>query len=502
MPRGVPDISNTLWIDGQSIALTFNRTSPTTGTLSWNIPSPIIAYNGIVITAAIKEINPSNFPTDGVRYNPSTVYGDLLSSNINNAQVVFAAYNDIITATVNITNLPPDVPVFFSAHAVSGVLTYYSTGVRSYPQVLNSESYAGDVPKEYTVPVSPTVGQVYFDENQKLMFVWSGTAWLPTTSHTVITGKFDPIPNAPGLPAGYPALGDFFYNTVQKTLKGWDGTVWNAVESTDGIPTYLKQDVGSDLSYGPRANLIDILKKQLGHPVICVELIEDHFNIAINNALQEVRRRTDTAYSKEYFFMQIRPGQGTYYLNDSSVGTDRIVDVIKIHRLNFLGLVNFAPDNIYAQQFLNQFYAPGVSYDLVSIHLIHSLSETFSLLFAGEVAFNWRESKRELMIYRRMGNNEKVLIECSCEKLEQEILLDRWMQQWIQQWAKAELMFMLAQIRGKFQSIPGPGGGLSLNASELATEAQRLQEDCLRQVSDLEVGQNGPDNYYLPFVIG
>jgi hypothetical protein len=63
-------------------------------------------------------------------------------------------------------------------------------------------------------------------------------------------------------------------------------------------------------------------------------------------------------------------------------------------------------------------------------------------------------------------------------------------------------MFMLAHIRGKFASLPGPGGGLSLNADSLMSEGQRLQDDCLRQIRDYEVGQNGPDNFYSPFLIG
>ena len=364
--------------------------------------------------------------------------------------------------------------------------------------------------KEYGPPDNPVVGQNYFDESQKMVFFWDGTTWTPTVANTVLSGMFDPIPpfpvpNAPytpSWPVGFPAAGDFFYNTQTKMLKIWDGSKWNPAESVKGVPAYTKTDVGTDNTLTARAKMIDTLKKMFGYPVVCVELTDDHWNIAINNALQELRHRTDTAYTKQYFFMQIQKFQDIYYLNDPSYGTDKIVDVVKIHRLNMLGLVNFAPDNIYAQQFLNHFYAPGVSYDLVSIHLIASMSEIYSLLFAGEVAFNWREATRELRIYKKFGTPEKVLIECSCEKMEQELLVDRWTQQWIQQWAEAEAMMMLANIRGKFANLPGPGGGLQLNADSMRSEGQRLQEDCLRQIQDFEVGQNGPDNSYLPFMVG
>jgi len=43
---------------------------------------------------------------------------------------------------------------------------------------------------------------------------------------------------------------------------------------------------------------------------------------------------------------------------------------------------------------------------------------------------------------------------------------------------------------------------LSLNADSLMSEGQRLQDDCLRQIKDLEVGQNGPDNFHSPFIMG
>lgn len=513
---------NAIDSEGTSISVSFQRLTDTTGTVTWTIPAGFKVYNGIVITASISEINQSNYPTNWAKYTPSS---DLSApaDMIGRAQVVVALYNDTTTTSMSLTGLDAAEVYFLSAHLVSNVRSYFVPGTLSYPSNdEKSQIFAGDIAKSYGPPLNPTVGQVYFDVDQALVFVWDGAKWQPTKAHTCIADKVDPtypfnnqtsdnqftgvIQSSPSgqqiLPQGYPTIGDFFYNTTQKMLKIWDGSGWLQAESVIGGPMYEKVGVGTDGRYAARAKLIDILKKQLGYPMICVELTEDHFNIALNNALQEIRRRADTPYYKQYFFMQTQPSQDNYYLNDPSIGTDKIVEVVKIHRLNLLGLVNFAPDNIYAQQFLNQFYAPGVQYDLVSIHLIHAMSEIYSLLFAGEVAYNWRESSRELHLYRRFSTREKILLECSMEKPEQEILVDRWMQQWVQQWAEAELMMMLANVRGKYTTLPGPGGGLSLNASEMRAEGQRLQEDCLRQIMDFEVGQNGPDNFYSPFVVG
>lgn len=514
MPRGIADASNLLWVEGQSVVLDFTRTSPSTGKLTWTIPANAKVYDGILITGSLIEINPSNYPTDGVRYTGSTDFS-APADKIGKANIMVALYDDRTTVEAEISGLDQDAVYYFSAHVVSNVRTYYTIGVVSYPRSLTSEQYAGDIPKKTAPPTNPVVGQAYFDEVQQMIFFWDGAAWIPTRAHTVLTGEYDPEPplpppssfppgNPPPYPEGYPMVGDFFYNTRERDLKIWDGDSWNSVETeNNGVPMYAKRGVGTDQSYDERLNLMDVLRKQLGYPKVCVELIEDHYNIAIDNALEELRHRADHAYWKQYFFMSILPDQQVYYLNDPSVGTNQVADVLKIWRINTLGIVNWGPDYAYAQAFLNQFYAPGIGYDLVSVHLIQSLSETHQQLFAGEVAYTWREAQRELRIHRRFTRPEKVLVEVAMEKTEQELLLDRWVKQWIQQWAEAELMFMLAKIRGKYASLPGPGGNLALNAAELATEAQRLQEDCLRQITDQEIGQNGSDGFgNTSFVIG
>lgn len=585
--------TNYIDAEGRELQPKLTRLSPSSVKISWTIPTTPYAYNGAIVTASLLEPNPSTFPADSVRYQASTDF-ETPADMIGHAHVVGAFYDDLTTNEVTITNLPENEAIFGTVHLATNVYTYYAAGLHTFPDSPLTEAWASHVPNNYGPPDDPEPGEVYYDPEQRMMFAWNGTAWLPTTAHTVITGEVDPtaelqaevltyagvgdgvmtallvgasaieeqqwtvmavsptvfsvtgstlglkpsavvgtpysngylsflieagtvaflpgdtitvrvksVATTHGLPTGYPKQGDFFYNTRLRKLKCWSGTEWVISEKpAKGEPTYNRLHIGTTGEQQPRDQIKDILKRQLGYPKVCVELNEEHFDIALNNALQELRRRTDSAYYKQFFFMQILPGQDKYYLNDPTKGVDGVVDVLKIHRLNMLGLVNFGPDNIYAQQFLNQFYAPGVGYDLVSIHLIHSLSEMYSQLFAGDVAFNWREARRELTIYRRFGHHEKVLIECSMEKLEQELLVDRWTQQWIQQWAEAELMFMLAHIRGKFSTLPGPGGSLSLNADTLMSEGSRLQEDCLRQIRDYEVGQNGPDNFHMPFVIG
>ena len=162
----IATITNALETEGKQIGILFSRTSPTTGTISWELPSTFNAYDGLVVVASTTEINPSNYPTDSVKYTASldlTVPADRLGL----AQVVVALYGDKTTRTANITGLNPDEVYFISGHAVNNVRHYYTMGVRSYgPNDSKSEVFAGDMDKQYSPPLNPTIGQNYFDEQR------------------------------------------------------------------------------------------------------------------------------------------------------------------------------------------------------------------------------------------------------------------------------------------------------------------------------------------------
>jgi hypothetical protein len=233
-------------------------------------------------------------------------------------------------------------------------------------------------------------------------------------------------------------------------------------------------------------------------------LAEDQFNIAIDNALDEFRRRADNAYTHRYVIFTLKEGQQVYYLNDPRLQTDKIVNVINIHRISMLGVSALSTEsNVYAQAFFHQYYT-GSMVDVLSIHLSHQLSEVFEKIFAGNLTFTWDEASRQLQIHRRMRfGEEKVLLEVVMERTENELMLDRWAKQWIQGWAHAELKEMLGMIRSKYSSgLPGATGGLSLNGDLLLSEARQDFEELLRQITDYEVGNGGVNFMNTAFLIG
>lgn len=493
MAFGIPDAGNFVWLEGQEVTATWTRTGPTTATISWNLPPGYKIYNGALILLSGTEINPSNYPTDGQLYTASSDWvtpADMIGA----AHVVGAFYNDVTTLSVNVTNLVSTDVYFASVHLISNVRTYFTLGSKAYPQDTKTDAFASHVAQSFEAPTSPTAGQYYYNLQSQLLYRWDGAGWVQVLGNTVVSGYADPTAG------GF--VGDLFYNINQRMLKTWNGSIWLDAETDVPGPMYNRINIGTDLTSDERLNLVDILKKQLGAPVVCVELTEDHWNIAIDNAIQECRHRMDNAYFRQYVAITVKQGQQTYYLNDPSIGTDKITTVIKVHRLDLLGLAQMGENGIYAQTFLNQMFHPGAQIDIVSVHLIHAMSEMFNRVFAGDIAFTWRETTRELTVLRRLYKDERVLVECAFEKTEQELLQDRYLMQWLQQWAEAEAMLMLGRIRGKYGNLPGPGGGLSLNADSLIADAKELQADCLRQISDFEVGNGSGEFGNYSFCIG
>lgn len=375
-----------------------------------------------------------------------------------------------------------------------------ASAVASYPENPSVGDFAHvtlkaaiSAPNTYELKVY-TIG-AWFNPSASLVQVFHGGAWNSIYVGAEFSGDDDPL---------IPSVGDFFYDQSSRDLMVWSGEEWvKADTENEGTPTTDKIGVGTDGSYDERLRLIKVLKHQLGYPALCSELTEENFNVAIDNALDEFRRRADNAYMHRYVSFTIKRGQVNYYLNDPRDKTDKIVSVIKIHRINHLGISSLSAETgLYAQAFFNQLYQ-GSNVDVLSIHLMNQLSETYEKIFAGNLSFTWDEASRQLTILRRiLQAEERVLLEVAMERPEQELLYDRWAKQWLQGWAQSECWEMLGEIRSKYGSLPGAGGGITLNGDSLLARATEQQTELIRQITDYEVGNGGVNFGNTAFLIG
>lgn len=367
-------------------------------------------------------------------------------------------------------------------------------------------------------PAAPVVGDfIYFKKPAQfaapptwsLKFYSLGQWFSPSPDlvQVLIDGVFTPMHpltnNELGDAPKIPTVGDFFYKTSTKDLMVWNGLDWVKADTDEGgTPPAHKISIGTDGSTAARVELIRAIKSRLGYPSVCVELKEDHFNDSLNDALAEFRRRASNALAPGFVSMTLLKGQSTYYLNDPRDESNRIVSIIKIHRVNMLGVSSLSAENgLYAQAFFNQLYQ-GSTVDILSIHLMNQLSEAYEKIFAGNLTFTWNEASRQMVVLRNIAQaKERVVLEVTLEKTEQELINDRYAGLWIKDWAYAQALEILGGIRSKYGSLPSAGGALTLNGAELLQSAGALKAELLRQINDFEAGQGGEHGNFS-FLIG
>jgi hypothetical protein len=359
-------------------------------------------------------------------------------------------------------------------------------------------------------PTAPAVGEVFHSYTTGRTTYWDGMNWVYANASNALFNTGSGLVPAFVLPTTVessllmdPYIGQLFYNTTTKALSAWTGSMWKKANTDqEGTPISDKIGVGNDGSYDERIRLIKVLKAQLGWPQSCIELAEEQFNVAIDNALDNYRMWCDAAYRLNYIMFPLVPNQQTYFLNNQTQKTDRIVNVMKIHRLNVLGIETAnGNDAVWSSGILTSYYS-AATVDILSLHLLSNLSEEFQRIFAGELTFLWDEPTRELFITRKVYRQEKVILECTMERSEQEIMVDRWSKQFIQNWALAECKEYLGMIRSRFSSgTPGAAGTITQNGELLLSEARQDMAELKQSALDYEWGGHiGMGN--VSFLIG
>ena len=346
------------------------------------------------------------------------------------------------------------------------------------------------------LPTAPISGEFVYLVTTRRAQYWDGVMWQvpsPVTAFYDVGAGLVPAFTVPftleAIDLITPYVGLLFYNTVSHKLNVFNGSTWEQANTEQtGSPTTDKLGIGNDGTYDQRLRLINILKHQLGWPATCVELSEEQFNTAIDNALDTYRQLSIGAYEQRFIVWQLVPNQSVYFLNSPVDRTDAIVSVMKVHRLNMLGVTGAGPDNTWGMAFSQQFanIAAGGGH-LLDVHLMHSWTEDFNKIFAGDIPFVWNEARRELFLKRIIRQSEKIVLEVELERSEQELMSDRWCKQFIQNWALAECKEYLGLIRSKFSSgTPGPAGTITLNGETLLAEARQDFTELKQSLLDYE----------------
>lgn len=401
-----------------------------------------------------------------------------------------------------------------------------------------------------TVKFAPLKGDLWFNTTTNTLMEWNGSSWVTGTplafsfierGNIVIESNFSgsnacvmiliPDGSISGRSTAVLATGEadleyeglqhdwlqyglyedqpLFPTTVSTDQFLWDflnpaSRITRQVYGTDGVsctPSYDEVGCGTDGSVDERRELAEFIRIQLGYPVVDVELTPQMINTSIDLALQTIRSRSSIAYTRGFFFLDVQGGQQKYTLKDKTVGFNKIVTVMSAYRFTSAFLSTAHGSGVYGQVVLQHLYNMG-TFDLLSFHLVAQYVEQMEHLFATRLTYHWEESNRELAFYNSFAANEKVLLDVTLERTEQDIFKDRWIKTWIENFALAESKQMLSQIRGKYASLPGAGGGVALNAADLANEAATAKEELYQQIDDYIVNDAEDIGMQSQFIIG
>lgn len=355
-----------------------------------------------------------------------------------------------------------------------------------------------------STPLTPKLGDLWYNSSTDILLEWTGSSWSeaePIITVEIVDGKLIFTSRDVGANI-YLGIDKENNNTLFEALQP-TATIWTPTLGGDGkssVPSYLEPGVGTDGSPDERRLIMDNIRRRLGAPTVNVELDQHTLNLCIDRAIEMLRQRS-MIYKRGFFFVDIVPRTQVYRLTNRQLGYHKIVNVMGCHRFTSAFMTSAHGSGAYGQVVLQQLYSMG-TYDLTSYHLIAQYIEQMEMLFSTRISYSWDEPSRELAIYHSFYTHETMLLDCTVERTEQELMNDRLTKPWIEKWALAEAMFTLAQIRGKFSTLPGASGGVSLNSSDLASSAQTLKDECINEIEDYIVSRPDDLGMESQFVIG
>lgn len=225
-------------------------------------------------------------------------------------------------------------------------------------------------------------------------------------------------------------------------------------------------------------DLVKEIELRLGGQMVDVELDPEHYDVAIKKSFEKYRQRSENALEESFVLLTVVEEQNEY-----TVDSD-IVDVYDIYRrsagtLNSGGLGDIEPfETAYLNTYLlNSGRAGGMAtFDALAQH-----RETLGRLFGENLTFTWNTVTKKLFLHRRIKANDTYYMHVYKHRSDEELLQDPYSAPWLKDYALAHSKLILAEARGKFNTIAGPQGGTSLNADALRMDAQanidKLEDD-------------------------
>ena len=248
------------------------------------------------------------------------------------------------------------------------------------------------------------------------------------------------------------------------------------------------------LGYTSREQLVRELQLRLADGIVDVELDREHYDVAIDLAINKYRQLSSGSVEESIIFIRTQPNVTEYTLPN---------EVMEVRRLYRRGVgtnsgsgSNFDPFDV---AFNNMYLLnAGQIGGLATFDAFSQYKETIGRIFGSEYNFFWNHNTKVLKILRNVMIDEEVGVGVFNYIPENILLSDVYASQWLSAWALAQSKFMLGEARSKYPGgLPGAGGAITLNGVDLKSEAQQEMEALKESIHNFEEG-----NMPLNFIIG
>jgi hypothetical protein len=284
-----------------------------------------------------------------------------------------------------------------------------------------------------------------------------------------------PYPNTPQVETGFDANN----NVISASLfQANTGSGAGHIAYDDSVLT------SSDAS---RAAITDYVRMRLGDGIVDVELENEHYAMAINQALIKYRQKAQNSTEESYASLALLPETQEYIL------PKEIMNVRAIFRRGIGSVTGTTASQFepFSSGYLNTYMlVAGRVGGLTNYELFVDYQKLAMKMFGGYMNYTFNPVTKKLTIVRKMpwqGANpdltqqESVLLWIFNSKPDSMIFNDAQAFPWIQEYAYSFAKRILGQAYSKFSQIAGPQGGASLNGAAMVAEAQvemeKLEQD-------------------------
>lgn len=221
--------------------------------------------------------------------------------------------------------------------------------------------------------------------------------------------------------------------------------------------------------------LIAYVRRQLGEPLITVEVSDDMIRDHIYNTIQKYTEFAYDGLTRDTFGFDTIPNVYDYYLDD------RIRDVIVVKGMSYTGVATVTiPNNemIIYNNFYSVFTNPGSSTGITSFTINLAQQSLVDTIFDKDV--NWKFNPESKMLRFLEPPQSRYVIECEIEYEPKAV--DRiYNHEWIKKMVISKTKFSWGTVTGKYDQTLVSGARINYQdmKSEAQQEIEKLDEELM-----------------------